>query len=948
MSISRRLLLAIALLFGAPALAGAATITLAWNPNSESNLAGYVLFYGTSPGVYTSSIDVGAALSYSVPSLTPGTRYYFAVRAYNTAGESGPLSPEVSDVAEDAPPPPPPPPPTGGLIAAYGFEEGAGTMAGDISGLANHGSISGAAWNSTGRFGKALTFNGAADWVTVADGASLDLTTGMTLEAWVYPTAAADGTVIAKESADGVVYALYSSDNAPVPVAYVDAGGYRTVAGTSTLPLSAWSHLAATYDGTTLRLFVNGTLVSNSVVGSAILTSGGALRIGGNSLWGEYFQGRIDEVRIYNRALTAAEIAADMTVAIVPVVPPPADTTAPVVSVTAPTAGPPLSGTVTVSAAASDNVGVAGVQFTIDGVNVGSEDTTAPYTFAWNTAGIANGNHLVVALARDAAGNRTTSSPVVVTVTNDTTPPIVIAVSPAPGAANVPTPLTVTATFSEPISASTITTSTFELRNSAGVSLAAAVSYDAATRVATLTTTAVFATTETCAAIVKGGAAGVRDLAGNTMGGDATWSFTTSTPAGSGLVAAYGFEEGAGIVAADSSGYANHGAISGATWNSAGRFGKGLKFDGINDWVTVADAASLDLTNGMTLEAWVYPTAAVDGTVIAKHSTGGLVYALYSYDNAPVPVAYVDATSYWAAAGAAQLPLNAWSHLAATYDGTTLRLFVNGTLVSSRAIGNPILTSTGALRIGGNSLWGEYFQGRIDEVRVYNRALIASEIADDMNRPADKQLVLAYAFDEGSGSSAFDESGRGQTGAVSGATWAASGRFGGALRFDGINDMVSAADSTHLDLAAALTIEAWVHPTSVLNDWRTAVLKEAVGDLAYALYAHSDTAGARAELNSGGVKPAVSNPGSLPVNAWSHLAVTYNGTALRLFVNGVLVSTTPATGSVVNSAGALRVGGNTVWGEYFEGLIDEVRIYKRALTAAEIQTDMTTPIKGPR
>ena len=61
--------------------------------------------------------------------------------------------------------------------------------------------------------------------------------------------------------------------------------------------------------------------------------------------------------------------------------------------------------------------------------------------------------------------------------------------------------------------------------------------------------------------------------------------------------------------------------------------------------------------------------------------------------------------------------------MAATYDGTTLRLYVNGTLVSPAAVAGSIVTSTGALRIGGNAIWGEFFSGLIDEVRVYNRAL---------------------------------------------------------------------------------------------------------------------------------------------------------------------------------------------------------------------------------
>src|SRR5262249_9522795 len=105
-----------------------------------------------------------------------------------------------------------------------------------------------------------------------------------------------------------------------------------------------------------------------------------------------------------------------------------ADTTAPTVSLTSPTAGATVSGTITVSANASDNVGVVGVQFKLDGANLGAEDTASPYSVSWNTVSATNGNHTLTAVARDAAGNTTTSSAITVTVNNpvDTTPPTVV------------------------------------------------------------------------------------------------------------------------------------------------------------------------------------------------------------------------------------------------------------------------------------------------------------------------------------------------------------------------------------------------------------------------------------------------------------------------------------------------------------------------------------------
>ena len=100
--------------------------------------------------------------------------------------------------------------------------------------------------------------------------------------------------------------------------------------------------------------------------------------------------------------------------------PPPGDTTVPSVAITGPTNGATVSSTFTVSATASDNVGVAGVQFKLDGQNLGAEDTSSPYSVSWNTTSVPNGLHALTATARDAAGNTTTSSSVSITVNNVT------------------------------------------------------------------------------------------------------------------------------------------------------------------------------------------------------------------------------------------------------------------------------------------------------------------------------------------------------------------------------------------------------------------------------------------------------------------------------------------------------------------------------------------------
>src|SRR6185436_11791270 len=306
-----------------------------------------------------------------------------------------------------------------GLVAAYSFDQGSGTTLTDLSGNGNTGTLSGATWNTGGRFGSALSFNGTSSWVTVADANSLDLTTGMTIEAWIKPTALSGWrSVVMKEIAGDLIYVLYAYDNVPQPAVYLNITNQVSIGAAPAPALNAWTHLAATYDGATLKLYTNGVLVGSKAQTGAMKISTGALRIGGNSVWGEYFSGLIDEVRIYNRALSLAEVQTDMNTPVGTAGPPPPDSTPPTVSLTQPANGSTVSGTVSVTTSASDNVGVAGVQFLLDGANLGAEVLGPPYAITWDTAASAAGGHALSARARDAAGNQATSSSISVTVNN--------------------------------------------------------------------------------------------------------------------------------------------------------------------------------------------------------------------------------------------------------------------------------------------------------------------------------------------------------------------------------------------------------------------------------------------------------------------------------------------------------------------------------------------------
>src|SRR5262249_21135188 len=254
---------------------------------------------------------------------------------------------------------------------------------------------------------------------------TLDLTNAMTMEAWVRPSSVSNFTsVLMKERSGGLSYALYASDgaNSP-PAAYISSGSDRSGRATSVLPLNTWSHLAATYDGSNINFYVNGVLAGSASASGNITTSTGALRFGGNSIWGEYFSGLIDEIRVYNRVLSLPEIQSDMSTPIGGTL----DATAPTGSLSTPASGATVSGAVNVTASAADDVAVGGVQFLLGGQPLGTEDKVAPDSVSWDSLKVVNGSHTLSARIRDLAGNTTTTSGTTVTVNNaaDTVAPTI-------------------------------------------------------------------------------------------------------------------------------------------------------------------------------------------------------------------------------------------------------------------------------------------------------------------------------------------------------------------------------------------------------------------------------------------------------------------------------------------------------------------------------------------
>jgi|CXWL01.1.fsa_nt_gi hypothetical protein len=201
-------------------------------------------------------------------------------------------------------------------------------------------------------------------------------------------------------------------------------------------------------------------------------------------------------------------------------------------------------------------------------------------------------------------------------------------------------------------------------------------------------------------------------------------------PPSTGPVGWWKLDENTGTAAADSSGSGNNGTLTnGPTW-TAGRLGAALAFDGINDNVTIPHSTSLALTGAFSMAAWVNPAISTTNfkSVMVKNYTHFFYASSKGYcGNGAVLVGFVGSAGTKTACDPNPLPANAWTHLAATSDGSVLRLYRNGVLTSSAAVTGVPVTSTGTLQLGA-SRFGEYFNGKLDEARVYNRALSAAEV----------------------------------------------------------------------------------------------------------------------------------------------------------------------------------------------------------------------------
>ena len=169
----------------------------------------------------------GAGTTYKDMTVAASTSYNYRVRAFDAAGNQGPYSNTAGATRGAAP---------SGLVAAYAFDEGSGTTVTDVSGNGNNGTITNATWSTSGKYGDALSFNGTSALVTISNSASLQLSSGMTLEAWVNPSTVNANYRDVIYKANDNFYLEATSASASRPDAGLIAGGtYADAFGTSAL-----------------------------------------------------------------------------------------------------------------------------------------------------------------------------------------------------------------------------------------------------------------------------------------------------------------------------------------------------------------------------------------------------------------------------------------------------------------------------------------------------------------------------------------------------------------------------------------------------------------------------------------------------------------------------------------------------------------------------------------
>jgi hypothetical protein len=468
----------------------------------------------------------------------------------------------------------------------------------------------------------------------------------------------------------------------------------------------------------------------------------------------------------------------------------------------------------------------------------------------------------------------------------------------------------------------------------------------------------------------------VTDSASNTGTQNLTVTVLAPAPAPYGLVSWYPFEGNANDLEK-----INNGNVVGTPQFVPAEVDNGLKpgpqLSG--SLITVPDSPTLALTQ-FTIGAWVrvdnldnvetmqivWKGDASAGDLTTPYSLSVLGSANSSFSNTAVVVGtagpgkvlviLTDGTHELDLVSTNALPLDGKFHyVAVTADGQKVNLYIDGVLdgnspASETSLTGLPFTSTNLLQIGGvqgGPAPGNNFDGVIDELQIWNRVLTPSEISGIFNtvgeyQPAARPAGLVSWWPaEGSLTDIIS----GNNGMPSGVVGFAPGEVGQAFSFSGGSAEITVADNPNLDVGQ-ITIEAWVKPTTS-GHGRPIVQKRSSLNVGGYTFETTDTSDGPGPANGlqfaiwiSGTQYLLQTPTNvLTIGAWQHVAATFDGSAMSIYVNGVLQATQAASGAIdTDAADPLVMGLNVVNNSYdWNGFTDEVSLYNRALTFTEIQ-----------
>ncbi|MCD4818344.1 MAG: hypothetical protein K8S23_06600 [Candidatus Cloacimonetes bacterium] len=386
--------------------------------------------------------------------------------------------------------------------------------------------------------------------------------------------------------------------------------------------------------------------------------------------------------------------------------------------------------------------------------------------------------------------------------------------------------------------------------------------------------------------------------------------------------------------------------------------GNCLDFDGTDDYVNCGNSTELNITTNITIEAWVY-------------YEGGETFPRI-IDKYPAPSIYIAESSdqvgwYGEVNGVARdfifsgalVPRNEWTHVAVTYDGSGIKAYINGSLESTENYSGHLTVTTNNLLIGNNTTENRTFGGKIDEVRLWDSARSQSEISNNMRQQlsgTESNLVSYWMFDENSGTTAFDTAGSsdGTLTNMDSSAWTnstvpfISDTTGYTLNFDGTNDYVDCGNDPSLDITNSIAIEAWIKAESwAPYIWGGTILsKGGSGNTGYVLRCGDNgSLNFVLGMNTGWVY--TSSSAIMQIGEWNHIAGVYNGSSLRLYINGEIVDEQFVSGDIGVSPNNIYIGESPQYpNRYFQGQIDEVRIWNAARTQIELNHTMHTSLTG--